>query len=191
MNQHATGPLAVDNRKDLILLLLYAPGATGELNEGVDGITRLQKLLFLADKEFGLSRLVDRYYRFNAYDFGPFDQEVYADIEALQGYSLVIGGEAKPLHQAEVVEADFAKDYTLKGELELTEGPAEEGARFGLTERGKEIAERLQSSLSDAVWGELVTLKSNFNSKPLSELIRYVYRKYPESAQFSKLSYDS
>ena len=41
----------LNNRKDILLLLLYSPGKTGKFNEPIVGKTRLIKMLFLFKKE--------------------------------------------------------------------------------------------------------------------------------------------
>ena len=41
----------LNNRKDILLLLLYSPGKTGNPNEPIVGRTRLIKMLFLFKKE--------------------------------------------------------------------------------------------------------------------------------------------
>jgi hypothetical protein len=60
----------VNSATDIMLALLYAPGATGAAGEPIRGFTRLEKLMFLIDKETGLGQIVDKEYAFEAKDFG-------------------------------------------------------------------------------------------------------------------------
>ena len=39
--------MGIESVMDAILLLLYAKGTTGEVNERIRGITRLEKLIYL------------------------------------------------------------------------------------------------------------------------------------------------
>ena len=38
---------AINNRKDILLLLLYSPGVTEKYNEPIKGRTRILKMLFI------------------------------------------------------------------------------------------------------------------------------------------------
>ncbi|MGB9847248.1 MAG: hypothetical protein ACPLRH_07065, partial [Desulfotomaculales bacterium] len=80
--------------KDLILLLLYVPGKTGEYAERIEGATRLQKMVYLYEKEVyprvGWNRLAEEDLPgFIPYDFGPFSREVFDDLEFLAGIGFV------------------------------------------------------------------------------------------------------
>jgi hypothetical protein len=44
-------PAKINNRRDVLLLLLYSPGKRGAINEPIVGRTRLVKMLFLFSKE--------------------------------------------------------------------------------------------------------------------------------------------
>ncbi|MDP6046631.1 MAG: hypothetical protein QGG25_13565, partial [Phycisphaerae bacterium] len=53
------GTLTVENAMDVLIVLLYAPGKTGT-SEPINGITRLQKLMFLIKSRVALEDLVDQ-----------------------------------------------------------------------------------------------------------------------------------
>src|SRR5437588_10727181 len=91
----------IKSSKDLILLLLYAPGAKGQTCEPIQGQTRLMKIIFLFKEEiaskFNLSQVVEEsaFPKFEAFDYGPYAGEVYADQEFLVNYGFVqVRGEA-------------------------------------------------------------------------------------------------
>src|SRR5689334_16416400 len=84
----------INNRRDVLLLLLYSPGKSGEFNEPIVGRTRLVKMLFLFKTEAlehfrrGTEINSDNFYEFFPWDFGPFSTQVYDDLVffMLQGF---------------------------------------------------------------------------------------------------------
>ena len=50
--------MPVRSAADLIVLLLYAKGSSGNLNEEVKGITRIEKLMYLLMKEGGFEEVL-------------------------------------------------------------------------------------------------------------------------------------
>ena len=80
--------LEIDNRKDILLLLLLSPGISSEFNEPIIGRTRLVKMLYLFQMEYldkfkkanNLTNKLNQFYEFKPWKFGPFSQEVYEDI---------------------------------------------------------------------------------------------------------------
>jgi predicted DNA binding CopG/RHH family protein len=71
--------------KELLILLLDSPGPRGG-DPAVRGMTRLQKLLFVIDKQLGTDPS-----RFYAHNYGPFDEQVNDAADALQMRGLVQG----------------------------------------------------------------------------------------------------
>jgi len=71
--------------KELLILLLDSPGPRGG-DPAVRGMTRLQKLLFVIDKQLGTDPS-----RFYAHNYGPFDEQVNDAADALQMRGLVKG----------------------------------------------------------------------------------------------------
>ena len=57
---------------DVIVLLLGAPTTNRFLQNRIDGITRLEKLVFLIERESSLSELITEDSNFIPYNFGPF-----------------------------------------------------------------------------------------------------------------------
>jgi len=87
--------MKITNSKDLILLLLYANGFKGKQCEPIIGKTRLMKMIFLFDKElkkkFNLAKTIsdEAFPDFTAYDYGPYSEQVYIDIEFLVDLNFV------------------------------------------------------------------------------------------------------
>src|SRR5712692_9899135 len=69
---------------DLVLLLLEAPSKVRSLQGRVNGITRLEKLLYLAEREQAISDSVEGAFEFKAYHYGPYSKQVYDAVELLK-----------------------------------------------------------------------------------------------------------
>lgn len=177
--------LEIDNRKDLLLLVLAASG-----REPVVGVTRLQKYLFLLQEEyrwheeFGLQDP----YRFAAYDFGPFDSQLYDDLQLLENAGLISREAAGAESSAENQEARrWAYDWAT---IDREVMPWEEDNqiyRFELTPKGEEFVERYR--LDPAKVKQLEEIKDAWNRKPLQALLRWLYKKYPTWASNTKLEH--
>ena len=95
-------------RRNVVLLLLGI-GPKEELAEGIGGITRLQKLLFLLGKETGLEP-TDSGFEFAAYKKGPYSSKLYDDLEFLENLGFVeseVAAEATPEEAAEIDLLNF------------------------------------------------------------------------------------
>jgi hypothetical protein len=162
--------------EDLVLLLIAAEGpdgGTGRLN----GITRLEKLLFLADKETKVSAAVNQPFAFRAYDYGPYSKGVYEAVDLLEQAGLL--REERVLEGASLdeLEEDFAAGSDVREGVER---------RFVLTDSGKQVADLLRTR-NPRESTDLATIKKQYSDLPLRTLIRLVYRKYPEYAKASKI----
>lgn len=159
---------------DLVLLLLRAP-TFGDSGRGrVNGITRLEKLLFLASKQEELGTLVEDDYQFVAYNFGPYSRQVYEEVEILE--------------QADLVREERAYGGETLDELEEIDavGLDREGIerRFVLTDDGEAVAELLARRFPEAA-EKLARVKARYGDMPLARLVRYVYEQYPPYAEKS------
>ena len=180
------------NRKDLLLLLLYSPGATGDVAEPIDGRTRLMKLLFLLQKDFPLEKSYGSHltYNFQAYHYGPFAKDVYNDLEFLENVGLIQAmpkGNANPVDQNE--EEKLVEDSVIGIDEEETNLLFEE-ERYKLTDWGREFVQRrLLPIVPRPLFEKIKDLKTNFASLSLTSLLRYVYSSFPDYAKKSKLRY--
>ncbi|MGA7218541.1 MAG: hypothetical protein WBX38_09510 [Candidatus Sulfotelmatobacter sp.] len=169
------------DKEDILLLLLSAMAGSGA-KEKVSSITRIEKMMFLLQRETAFSGLVAGKFSFKPWKFGPFSQEIYEDLDLLSSLELV-----------NVEERELASyvDYTEEDDLigvEQEDEPVVEKV-FSLTDRGKRVAEKLRTLLSDSDWLEVLHLKKRFEGVPLTRLIQYVYQKYPETTEKSVLEH--
>jgi len=166
---------------DVVLLMLAAPTTVESARDRINGITRLEKLLYLTERETRVSEDVSsEQLSFVAYDYGPFSKDVYEAVEILEESGLL------------------REDRTIDGRtIDSMEDPDVTGAvdgdeyverQFVLTPKGKLVADLLARH-HPSVIQELARIKDAYASRPLSALIRHVYRTYPESAANSKIAH--
>lgn len=169
---------------DVLLLLLYEKGIKGKTAEPIEGITRLDKILFLLSRsdEFGL--LVNKGYNFEAYNYGPFAPEIFDDIETLKEVNIIrVLSKKIPKNRFDTQDVDDIEDNvedSSKWNYKTIEV-------YSLTEEGKKIAKLLYNELSVNQKEYLRNIKRKFQKIPLSKLLAYVYNTYPESAEKSKI----
>jgi uncharacterized protein len=169
-----------DNRErligpDLVLLLLRAPGVSSTATQDrVEGITRLEKLLFLADQESDLPGKVEEAFRFVAYNYGPYSKQVYEAVDLLEEAELVREEKAIEGTPLDAMEEAYV-------DVENVEGVER---RFFLTDKGRAVADLLARQHPD-MWAVLARVKREYGSLPLRQLIQYVYRRYPKYAEAS------
>ena len=148
------------HRKLLPLALMYANDG-----EPIEGRTRLQKMVFLMQKELeqrGQSGAVETEYDFIPYDYGPFSKELYDDLDAMIDQEFVDDTE-EPLRSGKVKYI-----YEIEGDGEdLVDSEAETWED------------------ADAIMQLAQEIKEDYNDMLLSELIEYVYSEYPDYAERS------
>jgi hypothetical protein len=160
-----TAPVEVD---DLIVLILGAPGGLPAHEGRIDGITRLEKLVFLLEQESSLGKLLSESPDFKPYNFGPFSAKVYAAID-----TLVLAG----LWESEAVVGIEPSDaYATRN--------------VSLTQRGQRYYKALIRDLPAGTEQELKSFKDRFASVPLRQLVRYVYQRYPAMTERSVIRDD-
>ena len=74
---------------DLIVLLMGAPSSASSLQDRMEGITRLEKLLFLLNEETPVGDQLTEDPEFESHNFGPFSAKVYQAIEVLVAAGLL------------------------------------------------------------------------------------------------------
>lgn len=157
---------------DAIVLLLGAPGSTPRDLGRIDGITRLEKLLFLLEKETDASAWLKEDAGFSSDNFGPFSAKAYKEIETLARYGLV--NDSATLSES--------NEDTWETENIIGEPTAEPYAtrNLELTSKGRRYYKALLSELPASAEGVVAELKRRFGSIPLRRLVRYVYQRYPD-----------
>lgn len=161
---------------DAIVLLLGSPSKTPSLSNQLKGVTRLEKLLFLIEKESDLSELIIEDMEFSAHNFGPFSAKIYQMLEVLAAAGLV-----EDSSRYSTTTEDSWETSEVIGE------PVDPYATrdFVLTERGQKYYRALISELPSGVEDALCEFKERFGGLPLRQLIRYVYQKYPRYTEKS------
>jgi uncharacterized protein YwgA len=128
--------------------------------ERVDGRTQIQKLAFLTQKETKLGES----YHFVPWKFGPFSKDVWKDLDRLVSEGTVI----------EIPQG--GKDKTVGYMYALTK----DGARL--------VSDSILSRLDEGMLEQIKTIIENYSQKSLSELLTYVYERYPEYTEKSEWS---
>lgn len=111
---------------------------------------QVQKLFFLIDEECS-TLLGGRKFRFRPYSYGPFDPEVYRELERLQDSGKV------------VIRTDGGG-----------------GKLYGLTVTGKEDGDRLLDVLGEDITAFLHSASRFVHSLGFSELVSSIYQAYPQ-----------
>jgi DNA-binding MarR family transcriptional regulator len=133
----------------LLLILLVADGE-------IKGTTKLEKLPFLLEKDFGVK--LHELFKYFPYRFGPYSQDVIKSANILynDGFILI----TEKILDIIGDEERIMRIYTL-------------------TPKGKELAKRLFQKIPDKLQKRLVKLRIPA-SKTTKELVDYVHIKYPE-----------
>lgn len=175
----------IEDSMDLLLVLLFSPGKTGKL-EQIEGITRLQKLMFLLQKGRGPQELVQlaKEYKYEPYKMGPYSSQLGKDLDELKSAGL-LGTERLeyllPDDGAESERGSLTDDVMERG---LKKVPS---LRFRLTNFGQEVANDLWKSMEHSQQAELEEFKRFFNSISLRQLLIFVYEKYPRYTSSSTI----
>lgn len=179
-------PLPLKSCLEAVLLLLYCPGNSGRYGEAVRGITRLDKLLYLIIKETSFGDAIEDEFKFEAYDYGPYSSEIYDAVETLKDVGLLTVkteefGDYWEISDAETIEREVTSD---EGRTPLSERKLE---IYSLSDSGMKAGKKLFDCLTPEEKKGLKKIKEKFNPMPLRELVKYVYKKYPESTIRSKI----
>jgi len=183
------------NRKDLILLVLGVD-VKGDLGEGINGITRLQKFLYLLEREENLKPNANGF-EFVAYKAGPYSAKLYDDLEFLENLGLITSEVAGEATEGEVVEVDLSFEELMGECTYMVEGrPSDalrtadvyEERRYRLTKDGKDRVEKLlQRGEYKPVADGIRRIKSKFGDYSLNDLLYYIYTKYDDMATESEI----
>lgn len=182
-------------RRDLLLLMIGLD-PSGRPGGELGGLTRLQKLIFLLDKKEGLEGAASGF-DFVPYKAGPYSSRIYDDLEFLEnlGYlaSEIVAeasdAEAQELDLEESLGDDLDFETLIPNDAHLRQSPdMYEERRFRLTPKGLAKVEKLLlSGVHQPQIEAIRRVKSRFSTLALSDLLYYVYTKYPESAVESEI----
>lgn len=180
----------IDNRKDILLLLLYGNG--DRHSEPIEGRTRLMKLLYLLGEETRINeRLkIANWYDFQPYNFGPFSSSVFDDIDFLRNVGLIKSIERGSQTWAESWEDTMVIEESGVAREDADIEPVYEQEVFSLTDKGELFVEEElmhADNLSKAILDDIRKVRNEYGRLTLSSLLRYVYAKHPDSAGKSHL----
>lgn len=165
---------------DAIVLLLGAPTRFPQLEGRIDGITRLEKLLFLLEKESVAGRFLTEPLLFRAHHFGPFSERVYQAVELLKAAGLT--------EERGRSSSSGEESWEAVNIVGLTGPDAPYVSReFRLTPLGTRYYDALVKALDASVVQSVSAVKNQFAALPLRQLIRYVYQRFPEFTEKSKI----
>ena len=180
------------NGADYLLLLLY-------LDDGkaIKGAIRLTKMMFLFEKEIapvlkkdGIDS--DNLPEFIAYHFGPFSKDLYEQVEFFQNIEFI---EVKDIKSTEEMgEVDDWSGIWFDG----VSSPEDLGVlydskymKYSIMTRGKQYVEKkILPLLSDHQKKLLDQFKAKIVKTTAKNILKYVYTKYPESAENSIIKKD-
>jgi len=172
------------DREDVILLILEANERLLR-RQTFSGITRLEKLLFLLERETDFEG-IGTFFVFEPHNFGPFSKEVYGAIEFLSSCELIEVREkaySSPYASADEVkllsEISESDDFD-QGSLQRTQVTEKQ---FLLTDNGRKVAAIIREAVQrrrPTDVEQLDTLVQRYGTMPLNRLIRYVYRQHPD-----------
>ena len=173
-----------------ILLLMLGTGKDSDIANGINGITRLQKRLFLLENEDYIKTIEDGY-QFEAYKAGPYSSTIYDDLEFLENLGL-INAETSGVATEEEEDMDFTFEELMDdGELtdnEIKTPDLYDEKRFRITEKGaakeKTILEKKECA---SVVDGIRKIKSKFGHYSLDDLLYYIYTKYPDMTTESEI----
>lgn len=182
-------------KTDILLMLLFADEKTS-----IVGTTRLQKMLFLTEQEKKIKG-DEGSFNFEAYKFGPVSKSLYDDIEFLVNigflektgedsniniYSLdnLDNINAKDLIDDFPEENDSLDDEEEKEKEEIS--TEDDLIVYKITNKGIEYL-TANNLIGTKEATEIESIKKGYSKKPLVELLRYVYMKYPEYTTDSEI----
>ena len=172
--------LKVENPLDLILVLLYAKGVSEKKCEPIEGITRLQKFVFLLNQGRGPEELVEiaKEYGYQPYKMGPYSDELRGDLETLISLGLV---KTERLAYWIPDDLDDEEDAVNNIKAGIIDGYKKvESYKYRLSNNGINAGEELWKSLTSKNREELIKFKTFFNSLTLRQLLIFVYDQFPQ-----------
>lgn len=143
----------------LPVILLYTEG-----RDQIEGATRIQKLVFLFQKENDAD--IDEVYRYEAGKYGPYSADLKGVLNSLEAEGLIERGTQRNSYGHE----KYVYSLTLDG-----------------IQYAQELLEREEY---DDIFDEMQQIKKLYNDWGLERLLKYVYRKYDRYATESDLDTD-
>ncbi len=182
------------SRRDLLLTLVHLTDPNG--TQGLGGITRIQKLLFLLEREENILPTGDGF-SFEAYKAGPYSPRVYDDLEFLENRDMlrravpgdkIVGPSSPPgateptLAELAIVDDPEASDAE-KDDIDVTfnelMGPAETiGSELDEIKPTADSYEETRYYITDRGRNKIESLLANKEYEPLVQGIRKVQSRF-------------
>ena len=168
-------------KSEILMQLLGAPDPQGEASP-ILGTTRLQKLLFLIEREEGVHSTEGSDFDFTAYKFGPVSKDLYDDLAKLENLGFIA---SEAVAEPSTVERDeYGLSFEgLMGEEEPTESFEER--RYSLTNKGMSWLKKRAFPEHEAV--KIKRVKGRYGTLSLNDLLHYVYSRYPDMTTASEI----
>ena len=182
------------SERNILLLMLGAGKNDCDIANGINGITRLQKFLFLLENEENIKK-TEGGYQFVAYKAGPYSATLYDDLEFLENIGLVKTEVSGVATEEEAADMDFTFEELMDDVEEVKDSfeniksaDGYDEKRFRITPKG---AEKVKALLEKEAFAPVVDgikkIKSKFGNYSLDDLLYYVYTKYPEMTTESEI----
>ncbi len=176
---------------DVLIVLLYSEGPTSQIAEPIEGITRLDKIMYLLSQTPEFGKIIDKGYHFEADNFGPFAPELFDDIEALKQENIIsVVSKRATKNKIETIDEEYvekgASDKAADKEV-VPSWKSYSVERYELTDEGMKVGAKLYSCLTEKQKTELKRIKRVFAEMNLGALLHYVYTKFPELTGKSKI----
>ena len=187
--------MSISKRNILLLMLGIGKDETDiDIANGINGITRLQKFLFLLENEDYIKK-IDEGYQFEAYKAGPYSPTLYDDLEFLENIGLIKSETSGLATEEEAADMDFTFEELMDDVEELKDSFEDiktadvyDEKRFRITEDG---AVKVKALLKKEEFAPVVDgirkIKSKFGHYSLDDLLYYVYTKYPDMTTESEI----
>lgn len=178
--------MAIEIDREDVLLLIFDAYERNFHKAAFNGVTRLEKLIFLLGAEAGLKDIAELF-KFRAYKFGPYSKGVYEAADVLQSWGLATV-EAKPYYSYFLAEEERELSRDIDDEIEEDPAPAAQERLFSLTPNGQVLASKLRNEWAKDHPDHLKRLDEivqRYGALPLNQIIRYVYRRFPQMAERS------
>jgi uncharacterized protein YwgA len=136
------------NRTEFVLAGLYTDGREEF------GPVQVQKLFFLIDKNIA-NLIGGPQFKFEPYNYGPFDREVYEELDRLL--------------------ADGYLELCFVGSIR----------NYSISEKGREKAKELFNALDPSAKGFITKASNFVRNLSFQDLVRAIYKAYPEMREKS------
>ena len=182
----------IEDLSDLLLLVLRANAEAGR--SLLAGVTRLQKLVFLATRDLRYAALVQRGEApdvdFEPYKMGPFNPDIYEGVETLATFQPPLVSATADVSASEALEtARYADEVDLDayaGAVRTQRRPVE----YRLTSEGRRVADALWRDAPEDLRAEIGDVVGKYGRLPLRELLRKVYQEHPDMTVRSEIRGD-